>query len=142
MSQSRVPKSLREKVARAARYRCGYCLSVQTVMGASLEIDHLVPEAEGGPTVEENLWLACSECNNHKSSRQVAQDPYTGELAPLFNPRKQRWYEHFRWTDEGDYVIGLTPTGRATVAALQLNRQVLVDARRLWVKAGWHPPKD
>jgi hypothetical protein len=60
----------------------------------------------------------------------------------LFNPRRQRWLEHFTWTPEGDLVIGLTPTGRATIVALQLNRPTLVRARRLWVVAGWHPPGD
>ena len=35
-----------------------------------------------------------------------------------------------------------TPTGRATVAALNLNRLSLVKARQAWVAAGWHPPKD
>lgn len=61
---------------------------------------------------------------------------------PLFNPREQRWDAHFAWTANGEEIIGLTASGRATVTALRLNREVLVRARRLWVAAGVHPPKD
>ena len=52
----------------------------------------------------------------------------------------QRWTEHFAWIDGGVRIQGLTPTGRATVAALRLNNPYIVPARRLWVVAGWHPP--
>ena len=49
-------------------------------------------------------------------------------------------FEHFAWSDAGDRIVGLTPTGRATVVALQLNRPILVHARRAWTSVGWHPP--
>ena len=111
-------------------------------MGTPMEIDHLLPEASGGRTEENNLWLACSLCNDHKADRIAALDPATGERVRLFDPRHQVWAEHFRWTDAGDRIIGLTPTGRTTVAALRLNRPTLVKARQLWTVAGWHPPKD
>ena len=39
-------------------------------------------------------------------------------------------------------MVGRTATGRATVEALQLNRDELVEARELWIAAGWHPPED
>ncbi len=60
----------------------------------------------------------------------------------LFNPREQSWDEHFAWTDSGARIVGKTAVGRATVKALRLNRELLVRARRAWVKAGWHPPED
>jgi hypothetical protein len=104
------------------------------------EIEHLIPEALGGQTVEENLWLACRECNARKGIRTTARDPVTGQLVPLFNPRAQPWIAHFRWTPEGDQIRGLTPTGRATIHALGLNRPKRVVARQFWVQAGWHPP--
>jgi len=50
--------------------------------------------------------------------------------------------QHFTWTQNGTPVIGLTAIGRATVSALKLNGAFLVEARRWWVKAGWHPPAD
>lgn len=107
-----------------------------------MEIEHIVPESLGGLTVEANLWIACKLCNDHKRERIEAPDPLTNVIAPLFNPRTQRWSEHFTWTPEGERIIGLTPTGRATVVALKLNRSVLVDARQVWVAAGLHPPKE
>jgi hypothetical protein len=107
-----------------------------------MEIDHLIPEALGGLTEETNLWLACSLCNNHKGDRIVGLDPLSGEVVRLFNSRHQSWCDHFRWTESGDRIVGISPTGRASVVALNLNRPSLVHARRLWVAVGWHPPDD
>jgi hypothetical protein len=71
-----------------------------------------------------------------------ALDPLSGELAALFNPRQQHWNEHFRWGEDGTEIIGLTPIGRATVAALRMNNLEIVAARRLWVSVGWWPPSE
>ena len=142
MSRSYIARGLREQIAGEARHRCGYCLTSARITGTPMEIDHLVPESLGGLTVRENLWLACSMCNDHKGNRIAAPDPSTGEAVRLFNPRRQVWSDHFTWNAEGDTIIGKTPTGRATAAAVRLNRAELVEARRGWVIAGWHPPKD
>lgn len=140
MSSVYVPKELRELVARQARHRCGYCLTREEIVGTSMEIEHLFPHSLGGPTTEENLWLACSGCNLQKGTRIFAEDEETGESVPLYNPRYQVWDEHFAWVDGGIRVVGRTAVGRATIDALQLNRLTLVRARRLWVTVGWHPP--
>lgn len=68
-------------------------------------------------------------------------DPETGELMSLYNPRTQPWREHFGWSVDDSLIEGRTPVGRATIAALQLNRPMLVATRRRWVRAGWHPPE-
>lgn len=142
MSHTYVAKSLRDRVAHQAGYRCGYCLTAEAIVGTPMELDHLIPEALGGLTEEDNLWLDCSLCNDCKSGRIAALDPETGDMVRLFNPRHQVWSEHFRWTPEGDRILGFTATGRATVAALRMNRPALVRARQLWVQVGWHPPQD
>ncbi len=142
MSEHRIPKALRQRVAEQARFRCGYCLTSEHIVGAPMEIDHIIPISLGGPTEEENLWLACSLCNDHKSGRIASLDPETGIMVRLFNPRFENWNEHFTWNVAGDHIEGFTPTGRATVIALNLNRASLVKARQLWIKAGWHPPQD
>ena len=142
MSRSYIGKSLREQTAREARHRCGYCLTSARITGTPMEIDHIIPESLGGLTVRENLWLACSLCNDHKGNRIAALDPITDEFVRLFDPRRQVWSDHFGWNLEGDVIVGKTPTGRATIAAVRLNRIDLVEARRGWVGAGWHPPKD
>jgi hypothetical protein len=63
---------------------------------------------------------------------------------PLFNPRVQDWFEHFRWADDGLRIVGLTAVvGRATVAALHLSDDAdALEVRSYWLLAGWHPPKD
>jgi hypothetical protein len=58
---------------------------------------------------------------------------------PLYDPRRQAWQEHFRWADDRQTLLGLTPTGRATVVALDLNNDFRREARRLWFETGWLP---
>lgn len=142
MSSAYIPKELRYRVAEQGRYRCGYCLTREEIIGMPLEVDHLIPRSRGGPTREDNLWLACSYCNDYKGTKTVAEDPKSGRVVRLFNPRKDIWEEHFVWTELGIRIAGKTAVGRATVAALQLNRPHLVRARRVWVRVGWHPPED
>src|SRR5436190_9205516 len=125
VSRSYVSAALRQCVAAAARHRCGYCLSAEAVVGLPMESEHIVPEALGGATAEDNLWLACQACNGPKSSRVSGADPETGQVVRFFDPRRQKWPDHFAWDDGGTRILGLTPTGRATVAALQLNRAVV-----------------
>lgn len=137
---SYIPVTLQQQVREDAGRRCGYCLSSEMVTGIPLEIEHLLPESLGGPTARENLWLACHRCNKFKGNRTEAKDPVTQEMVPLFNPRVQTWREHFQWSMDGTQMLGLTPCGRATVDALQVNNEYVVEARRFWVFAGWHPP--
>ena len=142
MSKAYIPVDLRRQVAEDGRYRCGYCLTTQRIVGRPIVIDHLVPEAQGGLTVRENMWLACRRCSEFKGNRTHALDPLTQETVAFFNPRQQSWSVHFIWDHEGIEIIGLTAIGRATVTALRLNNPEIVAARSLWVQAGWHPPGD
>lgn len=142
MSSHYIPKPVRHSVAKAANYRCGYCLTPQSIVGPLLEIDHIIPEALGGTADEDNLWLACPTCNGAKSDRIQAIDPESGENVSFFNPRLDSWTEHFIWLNEGAVIAGLTPKGRATVTALNMNHPDIVAARQLWVTVGWHPPAD
>ena len=59
---------------------------------------------------------------------------------PLYNPRQDKWDRQFAWNEEYTLVVGLTPTGRATVEKLQLNRKGVEDLRRILHTAGEHPP--
>lgn len=96
----------------------------------------------GGPTIESNLALSCQGCNNHKSNKTTAADPLTGLETTLFNPRDQVWSEHFVWSDDYTTVEGLTATGRATVIALKLNREGLVNMRWALYAILEHPPEE
>jgi hypothetical protein len=140
VSYTRIGKALREQIEARDRHRCSYCLTAEAITGASLELDHIIPESLGGPTSAENLCLACAVCNSHKAGKIGAADPETGQLLRLFDPLRQAWTEHMGWNEAGDRIEGRTACGRATIAALHLNRPSLVAARRRWVEAGWHPP--
>ncbi|PJF39272.1 MAG: HNH endonuclease [Phototrophicales bacterium] len=107
-----------------------------------LEIEHIIPVSRGGTDGEHNLWLSCRLCNSHKATQIDAIDPETEQRVPLFNPRTQKWSEHFTWSHDSTHIVGRTPIGRATVIALQLNNKIALQVRQNWVEAGWHPPKD
>lgn len=132
---------LRARIRSQAGNRCGYCLAHQDYVPWTLEIEHIVPLAEGGSNNEDNLWLACHTCNLYKGAKTHAIDPLTGRRIRLFNPRTRQWARHFRWSQDGAQIIGRTTCGRATVVALNLNNLIAVTVRRNWVVAGWHPPE-
>ena len=104
---------------------------------ATFHIDHVVPVAVGGPTVEDNLALACVSCSLRKAARQTAEDPDSGQVVALYSPRRQRWDDHFRW--DGVRLVGTTAAGRATIAALSLNRPVILAIRAEEALLGRHP---
>ena len=141
MSHTHIPSNLRHQVLAQFPPYCCYCLTQPEVTGVLLTIDHIIPEVLGGPTVLENLCPACWECNLAKRTTIVAPDPLTGAEVSLFQPATQNWYDHFGWDESKSEVIGQTPIGRATVLALRLNRPHLVQARKRWTAAGWHPPQ-
>lgn len=136
-----ISAEVEKRVYEAAGYRCGYCLAAQQYILGWLEIEHLHPISLGGTDDEKNLWVTCRFCNNFKSNQTQADDPETGLRVALFNPRKDTWTEHFKWSEDGVQIIGVTPRGRATVIALRINYEIALMVRRNWVAVGWHPPK-
>ncbi len=135
-----IPKKLRQQVIDRANERCEYC-QTSLELTPVLEVDHIVPIAAGGKTEIGNLCAACDSCNNRKKTFQTGIDPETNEEFPIYNPRLQDWHEHFSWSDDGVFLVGLTPIARATIRRLKINRDAMVRVRRKWVEAGWHPPK-
>ena len=135
---SDVSPALQAEVVLRAGNRCEYCRLSQLGQEAAFHTDHVVPRAAGGPTVAGNLALACVSCSLRKWAQQTATDPDSGDEVPLFNPRTQVWAEHFRW--DGERVVPLTPTGRATAAALALNRPLILAIRQEEAARGRHPP--
>lgn len=118
---------------------CEYCRSQQAFSPDPFSVEHIIPRQQGGGDVLDNLALSCQGCNNYKHTRTHAPDPDDGAQAPLFHPRHDRWPEHFEWTDEFTQVRGRTSIGRATVAALRLNRDGLVNLRAVLRVVGRHP---
>lgn len=137
---SNLSENLRQQVINRAGNRCEYCLSHQDYVMGKLQIDHVFPVSKGGKNSEDNLCLACELCNQYKWTKTTGLDPETGSNVGIFNPRQQKWEEHFSWSEDGTRIIGLTACGRATIVVLKLNNSLALTVRRNWVRAGWHPP--
>jgi len=135
-----VPFHLRQQVIRRARDRCEYCGLAQEGQEATFHVDHIIPTVAGGRAALDNLAFACVSCSLRKGARQEAIDPMTGKPAALFHPRTDLWRLHFRW--DGLRVVGLSPTGRATVDALAFNRLTAQAIRLRASRVGDHPPPD
>lgn len=127
-------------VAHRANYCCEYCQSQQRYAAVPFSVEHIIPVSTGGSDRPNNLALACQGCNNHKYNHTHALDPISGDNVSLFHPRKMMWKDHFAWLDDFTWIIGLTPTGRATVEKLRLNREGLVNLRSVLVLVNRHPP--
>lgn len=131
---SDIPVRSRQLVAERAGYRCEYCLLPQAVSLHRHEPDHVVPRQHEGETSEENLAFACLRCNRYKGPNIGSFDPLTGTLVPLFNPRKQKWEDHFEWADAE--IQALSPEGRVTVKLLRLNAADRVSERQRLLAVG------
>ena len=141
MRKSRVTAKQRRLVVERAQGCCEYCLSQSRFSTQSFSVEHIIPNSKGGKTEVENLALSCQGCNNHKYTKTEGYDAVSHQYVPLYHPRQQQWVEHFAWNDDYTLVIGLTATGRATVETLHLNREGVVNLRRLLYTAKKHPPK-
>jgi hypothetical protein len=134
---SDVPVRLRRLVRNRAGDRCEYCGLSQEGQEAGFHIAHIVPRVAGGGTDMDNLALACVSCSLYKEARRSASDPLTGRAVPLFHPWRQSWEAPSCW--KGAHVVGLTPTGRATVGALKMNRPVILAIGEEEAARGRHP---
>ena len=56
---------LRWKILERDKYTCQYC--GQSAPDAKLEVDHIIPLADGGTDDEDNLNTSCWACNRGKS---------------------------------------------------------------------------
>ena len=113
-------RTTRALVWERAGSSCEYCRLLQSdTPFRTFHIDHIRPRKHSGSDDASNLALACDRCSLHKGSNLTGVDSETGQIALLFNPRAQTWDDHFRC--EGQHIIGLTSTGRATVQVCELN---------------------
>ena len=121
-------KAARELVRKRADNRCEYCqLEQHDSPLAALHIEHIIPRKHGGGDDEQNLALACIDCNLHKGSNLSGLDPETDELSRLFDPRSDHWNGHFHWS--GPWIVGDTSIGRTTVRVLNVNSNEQLELR-------------
>lgn len=123
--------SLRDLVWHRAQSRCEYCRIAQEVDPLPFQIDHIYARQHDGPTIAENLALACYACNHHKGPNLSSVDWESGsaEITRLFHPRNDRWEDHFEW--HGSRLHGKTPIGRATILCLGINLPHRVAFRKI-----------
>jgi hypothetical protein len=116
---------IRERAGNA----CEYCrLSQEYQPAYHFHVEHVRPKKHGGGDGVENLALACQQCNLHKGTNLSGIDPESQEITAIFNPRQERWSDHFE--RHGVFIRGNTNVGRATVEALCMNREDRVELRR------------
>ena len=136
----------KQVVRERANYLCEYCHSLERLSASRFTIDHITPRSLGGSDELENLALACRRCNERRYNFVAGIDPESQGTVPIFNPRLQKWDEHFIWIDNGILIEGITPVGRATCIRLDLNdtrypeKDSIRATRRFWIKTGLHPP--
>ncbi|MHC5675729.1 HNH endonuclease [Nostoc sp.] len=143
MSANRyISEATQNQVRQRAKSLCEYCHASEQWQYVSFTVDHVIPLTKGGANLIDNLALACFHCNRQKSDKLKAFDEQSLSEVPLFNPRTDSWQEHFIWSTDTLSIIGLTPTGRATVAALAFNRPRIINIRDADREIRRHPPPD
>jgi hypothetical protein len=124
----------RTLVVSRAGNRCEYCQLPQEGYEVTFHVEHTFALQHTEDDDPENLALSCTKCNRKKGPNLSGLDPLSQLVVPLFHPRRDEWTEHFRWN--GPLVIGLTPTGRATIAVLDLNGEDRVRLRQALIIEG------
>jgi hypothetical protein len=132
---------IRQLVTDRAYGCCEYCMSQEKFSSQSFSLEHILPKILGGDDELYNLALACQGCNNFKFTKIFVMDKETNNVVYLFNPRQDKWTEHFKWNNNFTVIIGLTSVGKVTVNALQLNQDNLINQRIVYRAYGIHPPE-
>jgi hypothetical protein len=131
-------RTLREQVAVRAGRCCEYCHLPEHYTSLPFQLDHIIADKHEGETSLENLAYACIHCNAFKGPNIAGRDRQTGRTVRLFDPRRDRWDDHFRW--DGPMLEGRTAIGRATIAVLRINLAYRVSVRASLMSEGFFPP--
>ena len=124
----RISDKVSVEVFERANGVCEYCgIRIDdTYFGG--EIDHIRSRKHAGSDEIVNLALACQPCNRAKGTDLASIDDVTKSLTPLFNPRTDRWSDHFVLAQTGE-IIPLTDVARVTVNVLRFNTGERLDER-------------
>jgi hypothetical protein len=139
MSRTYISRELRRLVAQRANYRCEYCLILASDRLSGCHVDHIISLKHGGETTPENLAYACMFCNLNKGTDLGSIVWRTGELVRFFNPRRDRWKDHFQF--DNALIQSLTDIGEVTERIFQFNDAERILEREILIKADRYPPK-
>lgn len=117
---SYVPAALRRLVNSRAEGLCEYCLIHEEDTFFGCQIEHVIAEKHGGGTTAENLAYACVFCNQRKGS-DISSLSSAGQLVRLYNPRTDRWADHFALAADGITVQARSEIGEVTARLLGFN---------------------
>jgi hypothetical protein len=134
---SDITPEVRQIVATRAGFVCEYCLIAGEDSYFRHQVEHIVSRKHGGLSELENLALACVVCNRHKGSDIASLIPQTDRLIRFYNPRTDRWREHFRLN--GVVIEPLTEIGEATARILQMNHADQILERQILSVHGRYP---
>jgi HNH endonuclease len=140
MPRSKISEAIQEQVRQRAQHLYEFCHANERWQYVKFTIDHLIPLSLGGSSGLNNLALACFNCNRCKTNKLLATDPLSETDVSLFNPRRDNWPDHFIWSVDKVKIVGITATGRATIVALLLNRERVLQIRASDLEIGLHPP--
>jgi hypothetical protein len=126
--------ALRKAVWERAQATCEYCRMPQHLDRVTFEVEHIVAEKHDGVTELSNLALACFFCNRYKGPNLAGIDPQSGNVVPLFHPRREVWADHFTWS--GVELRARSPQGRATIAVLRINDPARIAHRTILAASG------
>ena len=101
------------------------------------QVEHMISRKHSGSSELENLALACVFCNRYKGSDIASLIPETNKLIRFYNPRVDRWNEHFRLN--GVVIEPFTEIGEATVRILQMNHDDQILERQVLNRRGRYP---
>ena len=134
---SYISTELRQRVASRAANVCEYCLIHEEDTHFGCEVDHVISVKHGGATTIDNLAFACVYCNRQKGSDIGSIARSTGRFVRFFNPRTDRWSDHFQLA--GAIIRPLTEIGEATAQILHFNDFERILERQELIELGRYP---
>jgi hypothetical protein len=132
-------KTLRQVIKLRANYLCEYCLCSEYFSPDPFECDHIIPVAKEGSDDLDNFASFYSGCNGYKGDATETIDHASGRMVSIYNPRNHIWKEHFCWNETYTLIIGISSIRRATVTKLKLNREGVVNLRKVLRQVGEFP---
>ena len=129
-----VSDKIRLRVWQRSSNCCEYCLLNQKATFWTHEIDHIISLKHEGLNIIENLALACFYCNRNKGTD--IGSIFKDELIRFYNPRKDKWTEHFQLDLDTAVIQTLTPIGFVTAKILGFNQIERIMERQALIKAG------
>jgi len=131
-----ISPELGQTIAARANLLCEYCLVAEADTFYGCEVDHIISLKHGGSSEPDNLAYACALCNRSKGS-YIGSISTTGEFSRFFNPRTDRWSEHFLLGHA--FIRPLTTVGEVTAHILEFNNSARLHEREEMIRFGKYP---